>query len=396
MKYLSDLLYVDIDTASFAGESRTYEVVMTNPDFNGSSYDGDLTYWTHSDVIYKGRVYGTGKTVRIYLNDIIESHVYDNSYVYEPLRKETSDFTWTNVKGALFSITVILEDDTEYDVVAEPYIMNYYRDAKTVEMNNIDYLSNDAIPANYNLLMQRTNVLPRIPKLPIITDRFWVSGLFATNISWVGNAATATYLDNEFRIVGMKDGVINNSTTSRPRFNGLVQAFTLKGNKYYDTVEDADEIVFACSNQLNGNSVFGNLQDYTPIAKVDRCPAEYYLIWIDRTGAYQCQPFTGKNRLSESVSTSYITSLIGTDIVSSKQITNSFSLNSEWLTYDEYKAFESIFSSKFLYLYNTEYDEGYEVVLTNNEWTEKTKQNRDKMFNLRIDVKSARPQIITY
>jgi hypothetical protein len=142
--------------------------------------------------------------------------------------------------------------------------------------------------------------------------------------------------------------------------------------------------------------VFGDLQVYTPIAKVDKCPAEYYLIWIDRTGAYQCQPFKGKNKLSESVSTSYITSLIGTDIVSGKQITNSFSLNSEWLTYDEYKAFESIFSSKFLYLYNTEYDEGYEVVLTNNEWTEKTKQNRDKMFNLSIEVKSARPQIITY
>lgn len=396
MKYLSDLLYAEIDTSNFTGESITYDVRITNPDFSGSSYDGDLMYNPKVEVIYRGNIYSTGGIVRIYLNDVIESYVYDNSYVYNPLRTNLTDFTLTNASGVLFSVSVVLENGTEYEVVAEPYIMNYYRDAKTFEMNNIDYLSNDGIPANYNLLMQRTNVLPRIPKLGKITDRFWVSGLFATNISWVGNAATATYLDNEFRIAGRKDGVIDNSTAKRAQFKGLVQAFTLKGNTYYDMVEYADEIVFASSNQLHSDSVFGNLQVYTPIAKVDKCPAEYYLIWIDRTGAYQCQPFTGKNKLSESVSTSYITSLIGTDIVSSKQITNSFSLNSEWLTYDEYKAFESIFSSKFLYLYNTEYDEGYEVVLTNNEWTEKTKQNRDKMFNLSIEVKSARPQIITY
>lgn len=394
MKYLSDLLYVDVATSAFTGRTRTYQVFMESPTFTGCSVDYDLSPSWNTTLIYTGSIYGTGNEVRIHLNDIVESYVYDNSYVYEAMERK-DDFVCVAPDGVLFHIYIKLEDGTEYRIEADPYIMNYYRDAKVTEQNNMQDLGNSPVPANYNLLFQRTSILPRIPRLVTMTDRFWVGGLFGTTLNWVGNAATATYLDNEFRIVGRIGDVLYNKNAVKTQFRGLVQGFTLKGEKYYDIVHEADEVVFASSNALDSGSSFGS-QVCTPIAKVDHCPAEYYLIWIDRTGAYQCQPFTGKNRLTESISTSYTTNLINTEKVSNKQIANVFTLNSEWLTYDEYKAFESIFTSKYLYLYNTEYDEGYEVILTNNEWIEKTRQNKDKMFNLQIKVKSARPQNITY
>lgn len=394
MKYLSDLLYVDIDTSTFNGSYKTYNVVMTSPSFIGSSYDEDLMYNSVSEEIYTGSVFGNGGIVRVYLNDIIQSYVYDNSYVYDHLTS-TKEVTYDCPTGVLFEITVNC-NDVEYVLNATPYIMNYYRDAKTVEMNNLQELYIDHVPANYNLLTQRTNVLPRIPRLVTMTDRFWLSGLFATNIGWVSNSATATYLDNVFRIAGRKDEVIDNTNATQLDYKGLIQAFTIKGGAYFDIVNNADEVVFATSNQLDSNSTFGELQSYVPIAKVDTCPAEYYLIWIDRTGAYQCQPFNGRTTLTESLSTSYRENIINTSIPFNKTITNKWKMNSGWLTYDEYKAYESILSSKFLYLYNTQYDEGYEVVLETNSWTEKTKENKDKMFNLQIDVKSARPQKITY
>ena len=34
------------------------------------------------------------------------------------------------------------------------------------------------------------------------------------------------------------------------------------------------------------------------IGEFDECPSDFYLIWMDRTGAYQCQPFNKKVSVS--------------------------------------------------------------------------------------------------
>lgn len=392
MKYLSDPLYVTIPTSVFEGKYVTYEVKMISPSFIGSSFNDDIEYQDIYEVIYTGSIYGTGEDTKIYLNDIISTYVYDNSYIYNHLDKMV-DFTYLNPTGVLFEIQVYIKDYFAKSIDATPYIMNFYKDANNITYNNMDTLDNQFIPIAYNLLNQRTYVYPRIPKLLYPTNNFWVSGLIATNMAWTTTNVNASK-HNIFFIAGRNGSEISmkNYATTSPSNKGLVTAFTLKGDKYYDIVSSADQLVFAGFHALPE----GQPQTFVPIANIDKCPADYYLIWIDRTGAYQCQPFSGKVTLTESISTSYRDTLIDTSVPTSKTITNQWKLNSEWLNYDEYKAYESIFTSKYLYLYNTQYDEGYEVVLDTNQWIEKTQKNKDKMFNLQIDVKSARPQNIIY
>lgn len=390
MKYLSDLLYVDIPTSDFSGQNKTYKVYMVTPYLQLEvDYYPSMQY--NKRLIYTGNVYGTGKTARIYLNDIIATHVYDNSYVYNHIDNYNGFISTQITDPVLFEIKVEVEGVGEYSVTADDnVIMNYYRDAKTIAYRNILPLYTDYLPISYNPLMQRTQVLPRIPRLPYSTNNFWLSGMLASNRAWI-NANASPYYDAEINVVGLMD---DNSVEVRGiqtfYTESPINAITIKGDEYDDIVKNADKIAFA------GRPSDGSPRPVIPIAVIDKCPADYYLIWIDRTGAYQCQPFNGKNVLSESVSTSYINNLIDVQKVVGKNITNEWSLNSGWLSEEQYKAYESIFSSKYLYLFNVEYDDGYEVILNTNKWTEKTKTNHDKMYNLSITVKAAQTQNINY
>ena len=390
MKYLSDLLYVDIPTHSFKGYNKTYNVYVVIP-YLQMEIDNVPSFHTNNRLIYTGNVYGTGSNIRIYLNDIISTYVYDNSYVYNHIDNNKGFIGTSITDPVIFESYVTVEDVGTYYVVPEDdVIMSYYKDAKTVAYRNIRPLYTSYPETSYNPLMQRTYVLPRIPRLPYSTNNFWVSGMLASNIGWIG-ANTNTYDEFELNVVGLKeDNTVEVNGIQSFYTETPINAVTLKGDVYEEIVRKANKIAFA------GVPHDGEARPTIPIATIDDCPAEYYLIWIDRTGAYQCQPFKGKNVLSESVSTSYITNMTDIKKVINKNITNEWTLNSGWLTEDQYKAYESIFTSKYVYLFNTEYDDGYEVILDTNKWTEKTKNNRDKMFNLTITVKAAQNQNIIY
>lgn len=380
MKYLSDLLYVDIDTSGFLVPNIDYQVWMINPTTSGHS----------RELIYTGRIWKTGGKVRIYLNDIIATHTYDNSYITEHISDTPS--------GVLFNIKVVIPSIAyEYNIDGDPYIMNYYKDAKTIRYDSMMSLDT-GLPYLYNILFQRTNVLPRIPKLGYATDNFFLSSLIATTSEW--RYSSEIDGDAVYNIVGTKDDTdITNYMTFD---NGaLINAITIKGQDLYDLTKESDKIYFTPTSlfEVEGEDEWEykpELVNCIPIAIVDECPSDYYLIWIDRTGAYQCQPFNGKVTLSESISTNYRYDAIDTEVPFNKKVTDKWNLNSNWLTYEEYKAYESIFTSKYLYLFDTKNDEGWEVVLDTNKWTEKTKENKDKMFNLQLDMHSARPQNILY
>lgn len=378
MKYLSDLLYVDIETSGFLVPNIDYQVWMISPTISGNS----------EELIYTGRIWRTGGKVRIYLNDIIATHTYNNSYITEHINDTPL--------GVLFNIKVVIPSIAyEYNIDGDPYIMNYYKDAKTTRYDSMMSLET-GLPYLYNILFQRTNVLPRIPKLGYATDNFFLSSLIATTSEWRYNSEVDG--DAVYNIVGVKDDI---DITNYIVFDNsaLINAITIKGQDLYNLTKESDKIYFAPTSlfYVDGEEEYKpELVNCIPIAIVDECPSDYYLIWIDRTGAYQCQPFNGKVTLSESISTNYRYDLIDTEIPFDKKVTDKWNLNSNWLTYEEYKAYESIFTSKYLYLFDTKNDEGWEVVLDTNKWTEKTKENKDKMFNLQLDMHSARPQNILY
>ena len=175
MKYLSDLLYVDIPTSLFAGEYKTYNVRLIRPTAEGSAFNNDLTYVDNYETIYTGTIYGTGNTERIYLNDIIASYVYDNSYAMGA--KLDDDSYNENPLNVIFQCDVYVVGMFAKTVADGEMILNMYKDPK-IARYDIAKLDDIIAPLLINTLTVRTNVYPRIPRLAYSTKNFWVAGLF--------------------------------------------------------------------------------------------------------------------------------------------------------------------------------------------------------------------------
>ena len=132
------------------------------------------------------------------------------------------------------------------------------------------------------------------------------------------------------------------------------------------------------------------------VAVIDLCPAKYYLQWVDRAGGIQCQPFKGKPTYSEDFTKVQIQSGIGYKRNVNLQSSSKWVLNTDWLNQDMYPYYESIFTSPYLLLYDAENDRSYNVLATDKSYTEKTRENQNKMFNLTLNVVANKTQNMYY
>jgi hypothetical protein len=79
-----------------------------------------------------------------------------------------------------------------------------------------------------------------------------------------------------------------------------------------------------------------------------------------------------------------------------KSVSVSYDLKSDWLSFDEYNAYESIFVSPYIYLYDTKLNHLTPVTCTQKQWVEKNTKNTKKPFNLQITVTANKNQNIVY
>ena len=132
--------------------------------------------------------------------------------------------------------------------------------------------------------------------------------------------------------------------------------------------------------------------DYTfmekvlPVAIVDDCPARYYLKWVDRFGGIQCQGFDGKFSFQSNYERNTITNQYEHKRNISCQVTNKWTLNSGYISEDDYVIYESIFVSPYLQLYDTEQDRTFDVLVENTNYNEKHYKNEKKMLNFNLTV----------
>ena len=127
------------------------------------------------------------------------------------------------------------------------------------------------------------------------------------------------------------------------------------------------------------------------------CPKGYFLLWQDRLGSGQCQPFEMVNTYSEEVTGSEITNYYGKRSLYKVEVQPKWKLNSGWLTDDEYRAYESLFVSPWVKLYNADENACYEVILKDRAYTEKTFENQSRrLFNLSVEVEQVETQGILY
>lgn len=133
------------------------------------------------------------------------------------------------------------------------------------------------------------------------------------------------------------------------------------------------------------------------IAEIDYgCYSRYYLQWQDRMGAFQSQPFNEHYTYSEKINRETITNYNGIKRVSNVNVTPKFKINTDWIKEDLYPYYESIFTSPILFLYDTQEDKLYSVLVTDSEYTEKTYDNQKKLFNLSLNLELNKQQTMIY
>lgn len=138
-----------------------------------------------------------------------------------------------------------------------------------------------------------------------------------------------------------------------------------------------------------------NVSQYRRIAIIEACKSRYYLLWQDRFGSYQSQPFKGKLEYSENIENSEYVSYTGERHKYNVQVQPKWKINSGWITEDLYPFYESIYVSPILRLYDTETQTEYDVILNDN-YVEKKYENSKSMLNLQLNLEATEKQNITY
>ena len=133
----------------------------------------------------------------------------------------------------------------------------------------------------------------------------------------------------------------------------------------------------------------------TKFCIVDFCPAPYYLKWQDRYGSWNSYGFSGNSTYKEEFSREESTDWKGVTRPLSTTIKSSWSLSSGWVKESDVPHFESIFTSPYLSLYDTERDTLLDVIIRDTTFEEKTYYNNGKkMISLSFNVELSKQQTI--
>lgn len=400
--YLSDQIFIDIPYTQ--GTYLNYTLNFCKPDWYNTTIVNSSTF---------GRVYSYKEGQKLYLNDILTSYAdnyswmsYDNIYKLNKLGvgNQINTLQIQNLPNTFTRVRYTIGSTTGYTDVSL-----WFDNKRTYNGKGLDFNwfpSTNSGQNGFNLLSKRTNVLPRIPKLNVTQTDFFIGAAVAINKGWMNYSSVDG--DRLFRIVAldknknlindMDDGLYK--LTYEPTscvFSILIGGYLPAGASpgVFDTT-NFKYLAVAPVHGIGTEPQWNDIKDNIIIAEYDDCVADYYLIWCDRTGGYQCQPFRKKSTLSEDIATSTLTNSYNEERPYLRTVTNKWTLNSDWLSYDEYQAYESIFTSPYTYLFDTKFNELTPVICTDKSWTEKTNKNTNKPFNLKITVTENKKQNIIY
>lgn len=333
-------------------------------------------------LIYVGSLYYT-KPCYITLNDIVQSYVNDfywfdyNDYPDRP-NKDDMSFMFLD-------LYVEVSDNAGHKL--DYWIDNIFNGYRTPNLGDIklfDPNGNVPISPSYR---NGYNVRPRVPSLKDYSS---------------SDFKFPCYVFINKSVLSLKLGLYNEGLPETE-----IESLSPMKCPLHNTTITYNHL----HNVTGPNRSFGisTGDKYVLLCDVDDNPADYYLMWINRHGASQCQPFCKKDTLKETVKTNYMTRLnnnttatynhrmqLNPQVPYSKSVEYTWTLNSHWLTYDEYNEFESLLTSKYVYLFDYKHNTVYDVVVSNANWEYKNPKNTKKPFNLTIDVKKASTDNIIY
>ena len=370
-KYLNEPIYCEFQLPSWTGENVTYTVATT----------------PSSTIIYTGSVYITGEKQRIYLNDIIYTinDDYDwfrnTPYYSDPINTPFVSTLIVNIAGNEYTVSDIVH-------------------ATEVPFKPINFITPSPDDFEiYPMYTVGTGVIPRIPRrFSAISKIFMMTGfMLPPDVFALDSINIRLYDDKDNSILSIKSigAEFTNSKDMVYKYL-LTNSDISKCGIKMGLGDNVDESYSNC--YIGIDALNRALTTKTPIVRlcnIDDNPADYYVMWINRLGMWQSQPMNAKWEMKEKVTTDSITTVNNETIPYSKNSEFSWTLNTDWLTYDEHDEFESLLTSKYVYLYNTKTYKGEYVNITDSNWTFKNGVNTKKPFNLTVNLTKSMNQTIT-
>lgn len=333
---------------------------------------------------------GMQQSVNIDVTDIIRGQLTTPTFFESfplPQQISSSSSTYQPIYKKFEIIIADLEDTGGYSS-DDFYVNMYYRyPLMKEEMNNGLVYNSSAVNTLWISLQGRYNVngkgyfkLP--PHVPYISTNNYclaIAGYVTDGLLNRNDSYAYTYGVNDSDTDTLKKHIIlltNNNYCSVVSLESLFDdtyPITTPGYSDYSIWFQGDEV-----------------------AKIDICPANYYLMWQDRAGSFQSQPFDKVSTYSETFDREYITNYKGvkrpTNITTSPKI----KIQTGYIDEKLYPYYESIFISPYLLLYDTNEDKSYLVNVT-GDYTEKTFKNQGRqMFNIQLDLEFAKNQNMIY
>lgn len=369
-KYLNEpiILYFTLPS-EYTGKNVPYSVVNT----------------TTGKTIYTGAIYATGKKQKLILNDIVNL--------------TTDTFDWFRNDSNVYKETLFIANSPLFSDIKITFNGSINYTIKNI-VHGYTYPNATGSPSTpldnmVGTVNAWSGILPRIPKL---TDPIALTPQndFFAMFTLTYNNTTGSHLNAmmQFKLYDVNGNRI--SFVDSPEIiptAGYIKYVIGSLSMYSRFVNAADKELGYFTASVSGRDGYDSNE--TIIAYVDNNPADYYVMWINRFGTWQCQPLCSKWELTEKVTTNSITSVYNETIPHSKITEFNWKLNTHWLTYAEHEEFQSLLTSKYVYLYNTKTHEGHYVTVTDSNWTFKNEVNTSKPFNLTLNLTKSVKQNIT-
>ena len=130
------------------------------------------------------------------------------------------------------------------------------------------------------------------------------------------------------------------------------------------------------------------------IAKIDSCPAPYYLAWMTNSGAMQVQPFLKSSEVSVNYKNNSRVDSSNFEWLFNQQTRASWKLKSKNLSDKDFKAYGELFASPYLILLDIENFRMHYVKITTETYNQKKNQNEKKPIFFEVEVESSEIKII--
>lgn len=258
------------------------------------------------------------------------------------------------------------------------------------EDDDPNYWYEIAIPlqGNKNTQSFTSNGMYLIPHYPLKqTDQFHIAQTVILGdavTSFSVNLRQTTIIDNEFSVKVPEDC--------------FCFTFAVKPSEMFDWGSYHPDMTKNMSLYLSYRMVVGNnssVECHKPICVLDACPKRYYLMWEDRLGGMQSQAFNNTIQYSEDYDNIESVNYANDRRKITIGVQPKWKLSSGWIPEDVYGIYESIFTSPYVKLYDSQEDVLYSVIPVGN-FTEKNYKNEKKLLNLTIDLEHSNKQNILY